>query len=205
MIALAPHSQDRVTEDMRTHFLDMLPAIRQQAEIAFRNLPQEPREELVAETIANAYVAFVGLCQQGREDVAYPTPLAAYAVKQVRAGRRVGAKLNSRDVTSAWCQGRSGLSVKRLDHYDREECAWKEVVVEDRRTTPAEVAATRIDVSAWLGTLPERLRQIACALATGERTCNVARKFGLTSARVSQIRSELRSAWEAFQGEPSFA
>jgi hypothetical protein len=47
-------------------------------------------------------------------------------------------------------------------------------VVEDRNAGPAEVAATRIDFSDWLATLPERNRRIAETLATGECTSSVA-------------------------------
>jgi hypothetical protein len=134
--------------------------------------------------------------------VIYATPLATYAIKQVRAGRRTGNKLNVRDVSSPYCQQRKRVRVERLDHYDVDEGGWKELVVEDRRATPADVAATRIDFSDWLKSLKPRVRRIAKTLATGETTTNVARKFAVSQARVSQIRRELKDAWEMFQGEP---
>jgi hypothetical protein len=36
-----------------------------------------------------------------------------------------------------------------------------------------------------------------------ETTSRVAEQFGLSLARVSQLRQELKAAWEVFQGEPS--
>ena len=75
----------------------------------------------------------------------YPSPLARYAIAQVRAGRRIGNKLNVRDVLSPYCQQRKGITVERLDKYDKEEDAWREALVEDRHAGPAEIARVRID------------------------------------------------------------
>ena len=63
------------------------------------------------------------------------------------------------------------------------------------------MAACRIDFAAWLNTLSDRQRKIAGALATGETTKVVARKFGLTAGRISQLRRELKEAWEAFMDD----
>jgi DNA-binding NarL/FixJ family response regulator len=75
------------------------------------------------------------------------------------------------------------------------------IVVEDRHVGPAEVAATRMDFAAWLRVLPGRLRKIARVLATGETTTTVAKRFHVSQGRISQIRMELKQAWERFQGE----
>jgi hypothetical protein len=45
------------------------------------------------------------------------------------------------------------------------------------------------------------LRRIAKTLANGERTGDVARKFGLSDGRISQIRKELAASWQSFLGE----
>jgi hypothetical protein len=183
-------------------FEKLLPTIEKQASIAFRDSPHSEREEQVAETVANAFCAYQRLVERGKAEIAYATPLAQYAILQVRAGRRVGTKLNVRDVSSPYCQHRKRVRVERLDHYDSEEGGWQEIVVEDRRATPADVAATRIDFATWLRSLRSKHRRIAKTLATGETTTNVARKFRVSQARVSQIRGELRDCWLAFQGEP---
>ena len=74
-------------------------------------------------------------------------------------------------------------------------------MVEDKHSTPAEVATTRIDFGAWLESLPERTRHVAETLATGEATSHVARMFGFSASRISQLRRELYQAWRVFQGE----
>jgi hypothetical protein len=79
--------------------------------------------------------------------------------------------------------------------------SWKEVVVEDGRATPAEVATARVDIGDWLHRLPRLKRGIAETLATGETTKQTASMFGVTPGRVSQVRRELAASWSEFQGE----
>ena len=186
-------------------FLSLLPAIREQARFAFRCQPPERRRELIAEVVANCWVAFVRLVERGLLEVVYPTPLAQYAIKQIRDGRRVGAKLNVRDVSSEYAQRAKRFSVARLDRYDDEERQWHEVLLEDRKAGPAETAAARLDIADWFSRLPTKKRRIAAALATGETTKRAARKFSVTPGRISQTRRELEKSWSDFQGGPAFA
>jgi hypothetical protein len=187
-------------------FLAMLPAIRTHARIAFRHLGPEAREEAVQDAICNACCAVARLAELGKLDLAYPSVLAMYAVKQVKDGRKVGCKLNIRDVMHPYCQRRKNITVERLDHFDEEEDAWTEVVVEDRTAGPADIARVRIDFGDWLRGLPRRERRIAETLATGEQTGVAARKFRVSPGRISQIRAELKDDWQRFQGdEPTAA
>jgi DNA-directed RNA polymerase specialized sigma subunit len=73
--------------------------------------------------------------------------------------------------------------------------------VEDRRSTPANVAEVRIDVAEWLQTLPNRSRRLVERLVIGESTSEAAQWLGVSPGRISQLRRELCRAWYAFQGE----
>ena len=181
----------------------MLPAIRRQARLAFRHLDPEAREEAVEEAVANALVAYVRLFERGKVELAYPSVLALYAIRQVSEGRRMGTKLNVRDVSSEYCRLKKGLQLERLDRFDRETGEWLEVVVEDRHAGPAETAAARIDIGEWFRRLPRHVRKIAKTLASGERTGAVAKRYRVSPGRVSQIRKELAASWRQFQGEPA--
>ncbi len=183
-------------------FLAMLPAIRRSAQVAFRKLPPELRHDLIEEVVANSYVAFARLVERGHADRALPTPLARFAITQIRVGRRVGSRLRIGDALSTYAQYRKQFFVERLDHFSEEKGCWGEILVEDKRATPADVAACRIDFTEWLRRLTARLRKIALALAAGETTSAAAKMFGVTPARISQIRDLLRKSWEAFQGGP---
>ena len=165
-------------------------------------LPEGRRSrEALADVVANATVAFARLAEQDRTEAATAKSLAWYGVRQLFDGRRVGTKLNVRDVMSPHAQRRKGLRVQQLDRFDAQNGCWREVLVEDRNATPADVAASRIDFPAFLATLSRRDRKIALKLANGESTGRVAKMFRLSAGRISQLRSELRTAWLRFHGK----
>jgi len=186
-------------------FLAMLPRIRQQALVAFRDRRTEARQELEADVVANAFCAYTRLVRRGKHDLAYPTPLAQYAIAQVRDGRRVGGRLNAQDIMAPAASRLHGFKVERFDQKDPQAGVWNEQLVEDRRAGPAQTAIARLDLTAWLRTLSKRNRQIAKALSVGETTASVASRFGLTAGRVSQLRVWLREHWERFQGDRQLA
>ena len=188
-----------------TKFLEMLPAIQRRASLAFRGLSAEAREDLIEEVVAHAVVAFKSLYDKGKVDLAYPTVLAMYGIRRVKTGRKIGTKLNVRDVSSEYCQLSKGIAVERLDRYDRDAGEWLEVLVEDRKATPADTAAARIDVSDWFRTLAPRDRRIAGALAIGNTTNEVAKRFRLTADRISKKRRAFHASWNTFQGEDAAA
>jgi hypothetical protein len=127
--------------------------------------------------------------------------LARFAIAQVRVGRQVGNHLRIRDAMSHYAQQQKGFQVEPIYYFNDEENCWQEIVVEDKKATPAEIAACRIDFSSWLRLLPRRRRKIALALAGGETTTEAAKQFGVTAARISQLRQWLNESWESFQGE----
>ena len=203
MIAPAQTKRPQILgRPLQEQFLEMLPQIRSQACRAFRRLQREQREEMVQEVVANAFCRFVRLVQQGKASRAFGTPLANFAIRQAIAGRRVGSKSRSLDVGSPLARAARGILVERLDGEPGE---WRAALVEDRRASPADTAAARIDVAAWFRALSESHRRIASALAMGETTSEVARLFGLSAARVSQIRCLLKANWQRFQGDVSGA
>jgi hypothetical protein len=183
-------------------FVKMLPAIARHAKIAIRHLNPEAREEAIQAVVCNACSAIARLAELGKLDLAYATVLARYGVAQVKDGRVTGGHLNCRDVLSHYCQRLKGVVVERLDHFDDEENAWKEAVVQDTRTAPVpEIVAFRCDFADWLVNLSRRNRRLAESLAVGNRTTDVAKRFAVSAGRVSQLRRELAKSWRAYVGE----
>jgi hypothetical protein len=182
MIRIASQSRS-VMPKWHEIFLKMAPTIEVHAKIAFRHLRAEARAEAVQDVLCNACSALARLAELNKLDLAYPTVLARYAIAQVNDGRKVGCRLNVRDVSSPYCQRRKRLTVERLDHYDSDEEAWREVLIPDRTCTPAELAASRIDFPQWLDTLSRRDRKIAMILAGGETTKRTACKFHISRAK----------------------
>lgn len=179
----------------------MLPTIMSCARAAFRMVGDEAREEAVQNVVANSLVAFVRLVESSKADLAYPTVLAKFGIRQTLDHRLVGGHLRVRDVLSEHAQSKKRFRVEPLDRFDCEEDGWREVFVRDRHAGPAEVAAMRIDFDHWMRSLPPRLRKMAMVLSTGERTGVVAKRFQVSPGRISQIRAELHADWRQFQGE----
>ena len=179
----------------------MLPKIQDHARFMFHHLKGDNRDEAIQEVVCHCCLAYARLVEHGRAEAATWSSLAKYAVAQVQDGRRVGNSLNIKDVTSQHCQQRKHVGVRSLHHWDPQNEEWTEMVVEDRHSTPADVAAFRMDFRAWLQTLSRRDRRIALKLSEGESTSRVAKLFRLSAGRVSQLRRELWRAWQAFHGE----
>lgn len=198
---VAPFIWGRRRKDLQATFLVMLPSIRRCGVFAFRHLRGDERDDAVQETIANAYVAFVRLVEQGRNDCIFPTALARFAIAQVRDGRKVGTSQNRRDVLSRYAQRKGCFAVERLDHFDRNRCRWIEGLVEGHRSTVPDQAAFRIDFPEWLGRLSSRNRRVAYMLMVGNSTSEVAGCVGISAGRVSQLRHELYADWQRFHGE----
>lgn len=204
MIRIAACLKSDTVPTWHAAFLAMLPAIRTHARVAFRDYDRQRREELIEEVVANALVAYVRLVEQGKADVAYPTPLARFGVAQVLDGRRVGSRLRIGDVLSPYAQKKKGFVVERLDHFDEQENAWEEAVVQDTRTSPVpDIVSFRVDFADWLIRLSRRNRRIAESLAVGNCTGETDKKFRVSASRISQLRNELQDSWETFQGEPT--
>lgn len=195
MIALAKTT----TPDWRKQFLELLPAIERQASYAFRYLEIEARTEAVAEVVANAWVAFYRLVEKGKSSLAYPTALVRYAVAQFYAGRRVGTPTNTLDATSPAAKKKHGHLVESITPADDD--SWKSLVVEDRRSGPADVAATRIDFGDWLATLPCQRRRMVSQMCEGHSTSELAETYAVSRGRISQIRKELADNWNQFIGD----
>lgn len=205
MIAFAKPSRRKIAAQNKlawqAGFVALLPDICRQIRFALRRMERERREEAMQEALANALVAYVRLHKLGKTDVAYATPLANYAVRQVGSGRQVACPLNMYEVLSPYAQRKLGFTVSRLQRPDAKEGTWKEILVEDSSCTPAELAASRIDFDAWFKRLPRRKRRIASTLAAGETTKDAAKKHKLTPGRISQLRRELAASWHGFHGE----
>lgn len=94
---------------------------------------------------------------------------------------------------------KKGIGIVSLSPWDSAEGTWREVVVESKRVSPADRAVYNLDFAARLKSWPRRHRRIINALASGERTMAVAKKFGISEGRVSQWRKTFPDSWERFQ------
>lgn len=156
-----------------------LRAARRRARLMFAKRPD--REELINDTISTAWELL-----QTAPPTATPQSIAWYATKRIKVGRQFSER--QRSIT--------GPNPRRLDKPARGEVA----DYLDDSGDPAELAQVRLDFVAWLEFLTERERDMLSAFLNGERTSELADRYGVSHARVSQIRRELINHWEAYSG-----
>ena len=202
MIAQAERPKRRHTPRWHVAFIDMLPEITRYAKSSFRDLDPEAREDLAQETVANCLVSFVRLVERGKQSAASARTLAMFAVRQIKDGRRVGKRSSVKDVYDIHARAKGGYQLCHIGS-SRDQCVdWRSQLIENKRTSPADLAAFKLDFNAWLPSLSRRDRRVAEDLAMGERTGDVANKFGVSPSRVSQLRRQLQESWEQFIEDP---
>src|SRR5580700_2518474 len=191
------------SHSLQTRFLLLLPRITTCAQFLFRDVKcLDKRADRIAEVIALSWKWFVELEQQGKDPAEFVTALATLASRAVRSGRRLAAMEPAKDVFTSRTQQRRGFTVMTLpDLSPVPSNGLDDMLRDNTQTSPPDAAAFRIDFPRWLGTLSARTGRIVHELMIGEKTSVAARAFGISSARVSQLRQELHDDWLRFHGE----
>jgi hypothetical protein len=179
----------------QSNFVAMLPEIEQKLRLAFCRLDPEAREDAIEEAVVHSVLAYIRLHEQGRAYVASPSSLAWYSSRHVKRGRPAGSRMNGKEPLSSYGQISNGIEV------ERQPSNWIDALVEDKRAPVADQVAAKIDVGTWFGTLTKRMKEIAKDLAFGCSTSEVAKKYGVTAGRISQLRRMLEESWAKFQQE----
>jgi hypothetical protein len=91
MVSLATSTKPFRWSAFRGGFAVMTPQIRHSAQEAFAELAPKKQNELVMRTVRHAQDVYLRLALCGFADLAYPQPLAAVALAQVRAELRSSA------------------------------------------------------------------------------------------------------------------
>ena len=183
-------------------FLLILPNVQRHAQFAFRGLDPVAREEAVAEAVAAAFVAYASLRQRGKEPHRFCRQLAIFAVLRVRGHRQVGGRAGSREVLSWKVQRRHGFQVESLHHCGRTpHDEWHEAVVDNTQTPVPDQASFRLAFPKFLASLSQRDRRIVRFLAKGHSAKEAAAKFGVSGARITQLRQRWCREWLALHDE----
>jgi DNA-directed RNA polymerase specialized sigma24 family protein len=189
------------TSRLHAAFLAALPRIRAHARYAFRHVAcPDTRDDRVAETVAIAWRQFARLHRRGKDPSRFVTTLALRCSQAVRAGRRLVRSDGARDALSPVARARHRFAVERLPHPRCGVPHLAEALADDTRTPVPEQAAFRLDYPRWRAGFRPRTRAVLDALAGGGRTGEVARRFGLSQGRVSQLRRQFADNWRQFHG-----
>src|SRR5262249_9649530 len=128
--------------------------------------------------------------------------LAAYAARAVNSGRRVCGHERKKDVLSPVAQGLHGFYVGKLPDFSTLDGSPLEGAPQDNTVSPVpDQVCFRIDFPAWLSTLSLRARDTVTDMGLGERTLDLADKYGLSPGRISQKRRWFAEDWTRFCGD----
>jgi hypothetical protein len=163
---------------------------------------------------ALAWKWFVRLAQRGKDAAEFLTIFNGFLARAIRSGRRVMGQEKAKDVMCPFAQRRHGFKVVPLpktrtshEHLysdargQQDHDAFEERLRENTVTPVPDQAAFRIDWPAWLRSRCHRDRRIIDDLVEGQQGKDVGRKFGLSPARVSQLRRAFKDDWERFGGD----
>jgi hypothetical protein len=181
----------------------VLPKVLSHGQVWSRHIKcSHRRDDFIAEMVGLSWKWFLRLVERGKDPTEFPTALAGFAARAVRAGRRVAGQEKAKDVLSPLAQTRHGFVVEKLpDHETLGSNLIMLALQDNRKSPPDEQVAFRLDFPAWLGTLDDRNRRIAEDMMLGERTLDLAHLHRVSPARVSQLRREFRRGWRQFTGE----
>ena len=172
--------------DAQDEFAARLAVVERAARYAFRRrkLRRQDFEDILAETIAACWSAWVGLLSRGRDPLEVGVcGIANQAARYVRHGRRVGNTTCGRGVVDVFRRAQKARGFRVFNSGGVEETiAEADHGVWTNCCTPAEEACFRVDSAAWLDALAPRRRRTAELLAAGHGTLEVARDVGVTPA-----------------------
>jgi len=212
----APAPTTPPIDDLHRAFLRIVPRIELHGRVCFRGLKcPDTRQDCICEMLALAWRWFLRLITQGKDPLAFPTALATFAARAVKAGRRLCGKHKGKDVMNPLAQRWHDFVVEPLpastcrSHEDRyanphgqqAQDSFEERLRDNTQTPVPEQVVFRLDFTLLVCSRSERDRRIIDDLLLGERTLDVANKHGLSPGRVSQLRREFLVSWQLFSGD----
>ena len=193
-------------------FMNLVPRIEAHARCRFRGIScPNKRNDLVAEAVAVAWGWFLSLYRRGKDPAQFPGTFAALAARAVASGRRLAGMEKARDALSpqARCHGvlverlptstRSSFETLSMPGGQKLQDALEERLRDNSRTPIPDQVVFRIDWPTFLSTLTERDRRLADFLALGHSGKAAAARFGISAARVTQLRKSWQRVWQRFQ------
>src|SRR5690348_10913630 len=181
----------------------VLPRVLSHGRVCFGGIKcPHRRADAIQEMIGLAWRWHLRLAEKGKDATAFPTALASYAARAVRSGSRMAGQERANDVLSPIAQRRHRFYVGRLPDFETlTEHPLCEALLDNTKSPPDEIVCFKLDFLAWLASLTERDRSIVEDLMIGERTLDVANKYKMSAARISQKRREFCRDWRIFSGD----
>jgi hypothetical protein len=181
----------------------VLPRVLSHGRVCFCYLKcRDRREDAIQEMIGLTWQWHLRLAEKGKDATRFPTALASYAARAVKSGCRVVGQERAQDVLSPLAQQRYHIAVERLPSYSTlSGNPLEEALHDNTKSPPDETVCFKLDFTAWLASLSQRDRAFVEDVMIGERTLDVADKYGVSPGRIAQKRREYCQSWRTFCGE----
>ena len=199
--------------DLQADFLVILPRIELHARYYFRHLHcPHLKADAIQEMQALAWKWFLRLTERGKDPAEFVTTFIRFLARSVNCGRRLVGLAKAKDALNTTTQRRIGFTVEPLPtstsaSYEQlyatpggQEMhdAFEERLRDNTVTPVPEQVAFRLDFPSWRRTRCYRDRRIIDGMMQGERTLDLSNQFGISPARVSQLRQEFYDDWNRF-------
>jgi hypothetical protein len=181
----------------------VLPRVLSHGRVSFRHVKcRDRRADAIQEMIGLAWLWHLRLAEKGKDATQFPTALASYAARAVKSGSRVAGQERAHDILSPLAQQGHHFAVGKLPDFSTLNGSPLEEALHDNMVSPVpDQVAFKIDFPGWLATLDQRNRELVEDMAMGHRTQDLAEKYRLSPARISQMPRYFEQDWTHFCGE----
>jgi hypothetical protein len=200
---LAHGEAARLAAPQAAFLTHVLPRVERHGRVYFRHVKcPDRKEELLAELRGLAWKWYVRLVRRGKNVLGFVSALATYAARAVNSGRRVCGHERKKEVLSPVAQRLHSFCVGKLPDFSTLDGNPLEDALTDNTVSPVpEQVAFRLDFPTWLTTLSHRDRDLVTDMGLGERTLDLADKYGCSAGRISQKRRAFCEDWRRFCGD----
>ena len=187
---------------------EIMPIIQATVPRTVKAVNSEDREELVEDTLASA-AAMLDAAERAGKPL-YPKSVAYYAIQRAKTGRRSYGATRT-DVMAPATQLDNHAQLDYMDapvatgEYGLEDGCELHAVLADRGEDPAQQAARELDWAELLLDLNDRDITLLRCTAEGRKLNALARKYGVSAARLTQIKREIGVQIKMRWGEEALA
>lgn len=169
-----------------------------------RPIGSEDTEELIQDTLASAAEMIESMERQGKEPI--PNSIAYYSIQRTKSGRRSYGAQRTDVMSAGYAMDNDSLFSIDADVGDDEGCPMSlhDVIAADSED-PSEVVLRDMDWHEFMSGLDARKRRILAELMVGMGTNEIAKLFGISAARITQLKREIGQHLRVFMGDDILA
>ncbi len=169
-----------------------------------RPIGSEDTEELIQDTLASAAEMIESMERQGKEPI--PNSIAFYSIQRTKSGRRSTGAQRTDVMSPGFAMDNEDLFSMDADLADDEGCPMSlhDVIAADSED-PSETVLRDLDWHEFLTNLDVRKRRILAELMVGMGTNEIAKLFGISAARITQLKREIGVHLKVFMGDDILA